>query len=329
MDIPITCKVRVFEDIEKTVQYARMLESAGCQLLTVHGRNRDQKGVYTGLADWQYIKAVKEAVSIPVFANGNIQSRSDAQRCLLETKVDGIMSAEGLLHNPALFTSVHTPVWKMCGEYLALVEKNICPNSFIRGHLFKMLHHCLLVDSNQDIRQNLAKASTFEHFKEVVELVRQRHEITSELQDVDCCSFPVPYYVCQPYFRPPPEDRIVGLKRSASDANENEQNNEQPTGMSKNKMKKLLKMSNSSNMKEKGLRTGVACVLCPNCPNPRANNCEHGLCKSCCKVTCFEKVLDCKGHRLIFKTRRDKKLAHLNEKLDDANDGLIRVNEVT
>jgi tRNA-dihydrouridine synthase 1 len=94
--------------VERTVALARQLERAGCSVLTVHGRTRNQVGKTgrqcTQLADWAQLAAVKRALSIPVVANGNVRHRQDAEACLAATSCDGVMSGCGLLTNPGLFS---------------------------------------------------------------------------------------------------------------------------------------------------------------------------------------------------------------------------------
>ncbi|NJN71340.1 MAG: tRNA dihydrouridine synthase DusB [Limnothrix sp. RL_2_0] len=102
VDIPVTVKTRIgWKDDEITIlDFARRLEDAGAQMLTVHGRTREQ--AYRGKAKWEWIRQVKEILSIPVIANGDIFSVDAAIACLLETGADGVMCSRGTLGYPFL-----------------------------------------------------------------------------------------------------------------------------------------------------------------------------------------------------------------------------------
>lgn len=71
--LPLSVKIRVLDDAKSTINYARIIENAGASMLTIHGRIREQKGVLTGIANWDKIREVCAAMKIPVVANGNIQ----------------------------------------------------------------------------------------------------------------------------------------------------------------------------------------------------------------------------------------------------------------
>lgn len=101
--IPVTIKIRKgFErDDNCAVEIAKAAEAAGAAAVTVHGRTRQQ--FYEGKADWDVIRAVKEAVRIPVIGNGDVRSGADAIRMMEETGCDGVMIARGALGNPWIF----------------------------------------------------------------------------------------------------------------------------------------------------------------------------------------------------------------------------------
>ncbi|KKY35968.1 putative trna-dihydrouridine synthase 1 [Diaporthe ampelina] len=111
LPVPVTAKIRILETKEATLAYSRNVLSAGASILTVHGRRREQKGHITGVADWEYIRHLRDNLppETVIFANGNVLQHEDLRRCLDATGADGVMAAEGNLSDPALFASPPPP----------------------------------------------------------------------------------------------------------------------------------------------------------------------------------------------------------------------------
>ena len=104
--VPVTAKIRKGWDSDHivAVEVAKILERAGVSAITVHGRTREE--YYSGEADWEIIKKVKEAVKIPVIGNGDVKSKEDALRMFEETNVDGIMVGRAAIGNPWIFEEI-------------------------------------------------------------------------------------------------------------------------------------------------------------------------------------------------------------------------------
>ncbi len=136
---PITVKMRSgFKKVE-ALELVKVIEQAGASALTIHARTQEQQ--YRGKADWNVIKQVKQAVSIPVIGNGDVDSPQKAFQLLEETKCDYIMIARAAQHNPMIFKNIlqyektkelieQTPQEKinLCFEYAELDKDG----SFVR-----------------------------------------------------------------------------------------------------------------------------------------------------------------------------------------------------
>uniref|UniRef100_UPI001CB99D47 tRNA-dihydrouridine(16/17) synthase [NAD(P)(+)]-like n=1 Tax=Erigeron canadensis TaxID=72917 RepID=UPI001CB99D47 len=188
LTVPVSCKIRKFPALQDTINYAKLLEDSGCSLIAVHGRTRD--GRTHEKADWDAIKSVKNAVKIPVLANGNIRHMDDVQSCLTNTGVEGVMSAESLLNNPALFAGFRSGEWVLDGddgfedgkldclslvvEYLKLCEQYPVGWKIIVSHMYGMLKKWFEV--HPDIRDdfNIKRNLSFEYLYSLVDRLRDR-----------------------------------------------------------------------------------------------------------------------------------------------------------
>lgn len=102
VNVPVSVKTRTgWSDAKEILKFSKIIENAGSDLITVHGRTKKQG--YTGKANWQIIGKVKKQLSIPVILNGDIFSAEDAKRAIEKTACDGVMIARGAIGNPWIF----------------------------------------------------------------------------------------------------------------------------------------------------------------------------------------------------------------------------------
>ena len=138
--VPVTVKIRSGWDQNhiNAVEIAKVVEQAGAKAIAVHGRTRSQG--YSGKADWNIIRQVKQAVTIPVIGNGDVRSCYDAKKMLDETGCDAVMIGRGVLGNPWLI--------KECIDY---IENGKIPKKVSIDEKYDMiLYHIHLLEQQKN-----------------------------------------------------------------------------------------------------------------------------------------------------------------------------------
>ncbi|KAK4053568.1 tRNA dihydrouridine synthase [Microbotryomycetes sp. JL201] len=221
--IPVIAKLRVYPALDKTLQYASHVFGSGAQLVTVHGRTREAKGRMAGFASWPKIRAVADLLGrrVPVLANGGVPSADQVEPCLKETGSVGVMSAEGNLYNPMIFSpcnaaggreyrkclpqrmrqeldtcdeqlegewdhdlAAYGPAVWLADQYLAIVRT--LPHtetacSAIKSHMFKLFRPAWAAEKHLDLREMLGRAGSGRNV-EYMQRVKEYQEFVDEFR---------------------------------------------------------------------------------------------------------------------------------------------------
>ena len=171
VDVPVTVKCRLGWDKGSinVLDFTKRMEDNGAAMVAVHGRTRSQ--LYTGVADWDMITKVKQQLSVPVIANGDIVGGESAVKCLKRTGADGIMIGRSVFGDPWIFEEVNTALW---GE-------NYAGRPVLKDRIAVAVHQFEL--SEQDHGEKIACLEARKHFAWYLKGVRNasfyKREISS------------------------------------------------------------------------------------------------------------------------------------------------------
>ncbi len=170
--VPVTIKMRKGWDNKNivAVEAAKMFEQVGVSAITIHGRTREE--YYTGKADWEIIKKVKESVKIPIIGNGDVTSPAEAIKMFEETNVDGIMIGRAALGNPWIFRDI---IDSLLGRERATLNKE--------EKLQIILEHIELAVSQKG--ENIAIKEMRKHLAAYIKNMKEASKVREEINHIE------------------------------------------------------------------------------------------------------------------------------------------------
>ena len=180
----VSCKIRLFPDLSKTFELVKKLEELGINVLTVHGRTKEQKSQNCGKCNWDAIKEIKKLVKIPVIANGGLGTFEDIERCFEYTGCDCVMSGEKLIEMPTFFSrklyDINDIALEYCGiwkKYQAKNQLNKNDLSQVRGHMFKFFYKPFSIYPKYNQKLGLA-----ENLDEIINIATEIKELMKDVK---------------------------------------------------------------------------------------------------------------------------------------------------
>nr|XP_042704553.1 tRNA-dihydrouridine(20a/20b) synthase [NAD(P)+]-like isoform X2 [Chrysemys picta bellii] len=146
IDLNCGCPQRIHDDLKRTVDLCRKAEATGVSWITVHGRNVEERHQPV---HYDAIKIIKQNLSIPIVANGDVKTLKDAENIHHMTGTDGVMVARGLLANPAMFAGYEETPLKCIQDWVDIALEHGTPFTCFHHHLMYMMER---ITSKQEKR---------------------------------------------------------------------------------------------------------------------------------------------------------------------------------
>ena len=182
-EVPVTVKIRKGWDKEHIVakEVAKMAEEVGISAITIHGRTRSE--FYSGKADWEIIKEIKQSVNIPVIGNGDVVDEETAYQMFEQTGVDGIMIGRGTFGNPWIFRNIK--------HFLETGEKLLSPTNEEKLEIMKQ-HIELAVEEKgeiavKELRKHIAwytkNLKNSSEFRNSINVIEDKKDLIDKLEE--------------------------------------------------------------------------------------------------------------------------------------------------
>jgi len=182
VSIPVSVKIRAgWSDPTECIEFAKIIENAGADLISVHGRT--QKQVYTGKTNREVVARVKETVSIPVLYNGDIFSWQDYFEALKETKCDGALIARGALGNPWIFSQIEQMSTNIKPDKIILPDRVVIVLKHLDLHL-KQYGENKVSTFRKHLSWYFKGITNFKKYKQQIMTTNNRDELEKILKEI-------------------------------------------------------------------------------------------------------------------------------------------------